>query len=204
MVGLLGLTACDGINAFDVDLDEFDRLPRFEELDFSKVSPGGSFQYWELRHAFGGRVNGTDRIIASGGSRTRPELGAATIAALDSIRPATGYAIGCLPGYCYKFIAAVDTQVRLYNTRESLRTFLGTIDSREEAALIADAHNFWWDDSNETGVREVSGGWEIIGLQLVKDCAPVQTDRVHMRIGRDGSLKELDREVHSKLENACV
>ena len=50
----------------------------------------------------------------------------------------------------------------------------------------------------------VDGGWEFVVLQLVRDCTPVQTDRVVLFVGRDGSIVEGDREVYEKIKNACV
>lgn len=35
--------------------------------------------------------------------------------------------------------------------------------------------------------------------ELVKDCAPVQTDRVHLLVQRNKNVRELGREVHEKL-----
>ena len=205
---LLGLTlvllaSCGGLDSFGPDLDDFEPMPRLEDLDFSRVTPTGNPQYWELRFSFG-PGSGVDRIVGAGGTRSRAELGPAINAALDSIRIREGWARGCLPGACFKFIAAVDTQVRVYNTQEALRAFLGAIETKEEAALLIDAHGFRWDEGQVTGVRKVGSAFEFVVLQLVKFCAPVQTDRVHVRVSADGTLRELDREVYQSNKNACI
>jgi hypothetical protein len=203
-VGALAFGGCESLDTFDVDLKSIDPLPRLEQLDYTKVSPAGSPQYWELRMGFG-PGSGADRVLASGGPRRRSELAQAAIAALDSIKPTTGWGTGCLPGNCYKYIAAFDTQARLYNSRDALRTFLGSIETKEEAALIVDSHGFYWQENGRnTGFRETSEGWEFVVLQLVRDCAPVQTDRVLVLVKRDGLIAERDREIFEKNQNMCI
>lgn len=187
----------------DVDISQFSRLPSLEDLDYSRVSPAAPYEYWELRWTFGGGEG--NRILGAGGLRPRNELDPTIIAELDSTLPPSGFFSGCLPAYCYTFIAAVHGSVQVYANRPTLLQFLGQIDSMEEAALVAHTYNLHWSSSDaSTGYRAVSAGWEILALQLVRDCTPVQTDRVLVLVRRDGSLVELGREVHSRSENACV
>ena len=191
-------------DTLDVDLDAFMPLPAWEQLNFSNVHPAAAHRYWELRQSFG-PGGSEDRILGAGGIVPRAALEPAVLAALDSLQPQVGFSIACLPGFCFKFIAAVNGTVRAFATHAALLEFLGPIDSQEEAALLIDAHNYYWAPNGEqTGVRTVSGGWELVALQLVKDCSPVQTDRVHLLVRPDGSLHVLGREVYEKLENACV
>lgn len=200
LVGALLLAGC--ADTFDVDLGEFMRLPEIAQLDFSRIAPAASYQYWELRYQFEGTV---PTILGSGGTRTRDQLDPALRSALDTTRTPSGFAIGCLPGYCYKYIVAVDGGIRVFATRQALADFLGSINSMEEAALLAHAQGLHWTSLNAaTGYRETGAGWEIVGLQLVRDCTPVQTDRVLLLVRRDGSIRELDREVYQRTENACV
>jgi hypothetical protein len=202
IVGFLLLIGCS--SAFDIDADDLTRLPSIEQLDYSAITPAEAHRYWELREGFGAG-SGTSRILGAGGTQTRAQLDSATIAGLNNTRPPSGFAVGCLPGYCYKYIVAVNGTIRTYANTAALLQFLGPVEAVEEAALIANAHNLYWStDDPATGFSQVSGGWEIVGLQLVRDCAPVQTDRVHILVRRDGIVSELGREVHSKLENACV
>jgi hypothetical protein len=194
-------------DTLDVDVSRFARLAEPDSLNYSAVTPGASYQYWELRYAFGAAGGAGDRILASGGTRQRSELSAATLAALQSAAPPSGFFNGCLPGHCYTFILAVDADgaVRVVNTRSTLEQFLGPITSVAEAALIVQSYNTFWDLRNTaTGVREVGDGWEFLVLQLVRDCAPVQTDVVHILVRHDGTSRELGRMLHSRLENACV
>jgi hypothetical protein len=136
---------------------------------------------------------------------TRDQLAPALRTQLDTTRSPTGFHISCLPGYCYKYVAAVNGAVQLYATAQALAGFLGTIDGMEEAALLAHAHGLYWDHhSPAAGYREVAGGWQIVGLQLVAFCAPIQTDRVLLLVRHNGTVQELDREVYNRNENACI
>ena len=201
IVGIVMLAGCS--SALDIDTDDLTRLPSIEQLDYTHVTPAVSHRYWELRASWGG--DEPWKVLGAGGQVPRNQLDAATLAALDSTRPPSGFAISCLPGYCYKYIVAVNGSVHAYTTAAALQTFLGDIDSMEEAALVAHARNLYWSpDADDTGFLETSGGWQIVALELVKGCAPVQTDRVHILVRRDGVVRELGREVHSKLENACI
>lgn len=201
----IGAAGCN-TTALDVDISRFARLEEFEDLSYGSITPSQSYQYWELRHTFG-RGSENDRTLASGGTRLRSELNAATLAALESAVPASGFFNGCLPAHCYTFILAVDAggTVRVINSQAALVEFLAPITSLAEAALIVHSHNtFWSVGAESTGVREVGDGWEFLVLQLVRDCTPVQTDRVHILVRRDGSTRELGRALHTRLENACV
>jgi hypothetical protein len=190
-------------NALGIDDDELTRLPSLEQLDYSRITPAQTHRYWELRESWG--AGSPLRILGASGQVPRSQLDSASVAALNNTNPPSGFAIGCLPGYCYKYIIALNGAVQVYANADALLQFLGSVDSMEEAALVAHSHNLYWSpDDTATGFAQVSSGWEIVGLELVKDCAPVQTDRVHILVRRDGIVRELGREVHSKLENACV
>lgn len=188
-------------SAFDIDMAGFSPLPDVEALDYSKVEPAASHTYWELRYAFEGSA---PTVLGAGGTLRRDQLDPAQRAELDAARPPTGFALSCLPGHCYKYVAAVNGAVSIYNTAEALAAFLGNIDGMEEAALTAHARGLYWNDSPDTGYRAVDAGWEIVALELVRACAPVQTDRVLLLVRRNGAVQELGREVYSKAENACI
>ena len=138
MAILLLLAGCT--SAFDVDMSNFSPLPAVENLDYSRVTPAQSHPYWELRYAFEG---GAPTILGAGGTLTRDQLDPAQRAELDAARVPTGFALGCLPGHCYKYVAAVNGSVSLYNTAPALAAFLGDIDSMEEAALMAHARGLY-------------------------------------------------------------
>lgn len=51
-------------------LEDFSALSPFEELDYRGVTPGGDYDYWELRLS----VSDGYHILGSGGSKSKAEL----------------------------------------------------------------------------------------------------------------------------------
>jgi hypothetical protein len=194
------LGACSSVTA--VDVDEREAIPRVAELDFASVQPAEPWDYWELRWAMDTRA---DSIVGSGGPVARDQIPPEILAELEGLIPATGFGPGCLPGHCFKFLAAVSgTAVEVRASAQGLREFLGGVGSLVEAALLVDAHGFHWDEGEHTGWRAAPEGWELVVFQTVSFCAPVQTDRVRVAVDGEGHLRERAREVWRRLECACV
>lgn len=202
-VAALLVTSCDYLT--DIDTSGMDPMPDFADIDFSRIQPAQSFEYWEVRFSWGAG-SPRDSVLGSGGTRTRAQIDTATLRVLDSTRPPTGFAQGCLPAHCYMYVVGISNGVKLYSTVDALRQFLAPIQTREEAMLMLRARGFYWDPRNGgvTGMRAVGDEWEFAVLELVRDCAPVQTDRVLVRVRRDGAVDERDREVWEKSPNACI
>jgi hypothetical protein len=198
------LLGCD--SSFEVDLADFEQLPALEGLDYSRVVPSDSLDYWEYRFAFFGSAP-PDSVIGSGGWRTKDSLGSGLIASFDSTQAETGFGIQCLPGYCFKYILGVsDNQFLMWATQEELGDFLGTIDSREEAIILVDGFRYHWNtvDKAEGGIRDVEDGFELVVLKTVEFCAPVQTNRYVLHVSTSGVITELQEEVRYKDESACI
>jgi hypothetical protein len=198
----LGLVSCE--NTFDVDLGSMSAIPEVNTLDFSRVHPASAHEYWELRFSCCDNAPDVNQILGAGGTKTRGQLDAATVAALDAARPENGFSAGCLPGHCFKYIASVNGSVNLHTTRQALLIFLGEINTAEEAVLLLDSFSYSWTTDEKTGMRQVNGGWEFVVFQLVRACTPVQTDRVHVLIRRNGEASVLQREVWDRDPNSCV
>lgn len=196
------LTSCDYLT--DIDASGMQSMPDFADLDFSRVQPSQSFEYWEVRFSWG-QGSPRDSVLGSGGTRTRTQLDTAMLRVVDATRPPTGFAQGCLPAHCYMYVVGVSDGVKLYSTVDALREFLAPIQTLEEAMLMLRAHGFYWHPQDgATGMRTAADTWEFAVLELVRDCAPVQTDRVLIRVRRDGTLDERGREVWEKSPNACI
>ncbi|MEX2529281.1 MAG: hypothetical protein WD960_00780 [Gemmatimonadota bacterium] len=195
---------CNSVTGLDVDLTGFDSLPDVAELDFSAVDPAQEWSYWELRMSWGMPVGRT--VLGVGGTLLEDELPPETRAELEAIDLPSGFAGGCLPSWCFKYIVAVDGtgHVVTVSTREELRAFLGVTDSVAEAVLLLDAHGFHWSDDRQGIRRGDAGGWEAVVLELVRGCDPIQTDRVLVTVGMDGSVNVVDRELWQRLDGACI
>jgi len=190
----------------EIDDGGLDSIPSLETLDYARVQPATDWQYWELRHGFPGSSAGVD-IIGSGGPMPRTSLPPSVIADLDSAEPLQGFAPSCLPAYCFDYVAATDgLGVTVFSTVEGLRQFLGTVDNATEATLLVHGLGFYWLPSHAgIGYRAAAdGGWEFIVLELVRTCAPVQTDRVVLRVEPTAQTTEIDREVWQREEGVCI
>jgi hypothetical protein len=147
-----------------------------------------------------------DSVLGSGGTKTRAQIDTATLRVLDTTRAPSGFAQGCLPAHCFMYVAALTgSTVTIINTNDALRQFLAPIDTPEEALLLLRGRGFWWEaQDGVTGMTENGDGWEFVVLELVRVCAPVQTDRVRVIVRANGSIHEREREVYERNQNACV
>jgi hypothetical protein len=202
-VSVVGILACQGTSLADVEVGSLDPIPALHDLDWGAVEPAAAWDYWELR-----RTGPAEHpVIGSGGALNREELDPDVRGALDATVPSSGFSAGCLPAWCYSYVVAVDGEVIVtVNTREALAEFLAPITTPEEAIVLASAADFaWWNpDGESTGVREAGTGWDIVLLQLVGFCAPVQTDRVRFRVEATGQVSEQAREVWQRHEQMCI
>ena len=194
----LSLLSCASFN----DPSQYDLLPAFTALTFSEVTPSTTVDLWELRET---TPAGAHRVVATGGLLGRGAVAPALLAQFDATRPSSGFDPTCAPAYCYKyFISLQGSLVTVWTRVEEAHTFLGTIDNRVEAALLAKAHGFYWEDSKETaGIRDIGAGYELVVLALVKICQPVQYDRFLIRVSSTGKLEILRRQVWMR-DNACI
>lgn len=185
--------------------DVFEPIPALDELDWGAVVPGAAVDYWELRAVFDPQ---DPRILGSGGPVARSALPEDVRARLDAARVENGFGGGCLPAWCYRYIAYVDDEggVGTVATRGALAGFLAPIASPEEAILLVSAiDGIWWEETGEdTGIAAADGGWELVVFELAASCAPVQTDRVRYRVRTNGGVSEQAREVWMVSEGACI
>ncbi|MFW5947705.1 MAG: hypothetical protein ACOCUW_04365, partial [Gemmatimonadota bacterium] len=200
-------------------LDAYDPIPALGDLDWSAVDPAAAWDYWELRRA----GPAPDPVLGTGGALTLEELDPTVAEALSLIEPSGGFAGGCLPAWCYSYVAAVDgDQVTVIDTRGHFAAFLAPVTTAEEAILLAwSRDHVWWDTpaytgvdeglpvlppggERDTGIREVDGGWDVVVFQLTEYCDPIRTDRVRFRVHADGRVTEEAREVWQRTEDACI
>ncbi|HSG81541.1 MAG TPA: hypothetical protein VLC48_04785 [Gemmatimonadota bacterium] len=202
---LVAMAACD--SGLDVNPADFDQLPWLADLDYEQVVPAASFDYWEFRYVLEVGDQEPDSVIGAGGSLSRAELDTTIIAVLDTLTAAPGFGIECLPGLCYKYVVSVaGPNIEIWNTPAELEAFLGTIGSWQEAAMLVNAYDYYWDTEDRAagGIREVSDGYEALVLELVSTCVPVQVNRSLVRVTRAGVVTEISTEEWSKVENGCI
>jgi hypothetical protein len=195
---LLILSCSNGL----VDPELYEPLPDYDDLDFSLVEPSSPFLLWEIREGVEG---GPHRVVASGGISSRDAVAAEVLAQFDAATATTGFDVGCLPGYCYKYVVTLQgSTVRTWNTVPQLVEFMGTINNEVEAAIVASAGGYYWGRTGDTGgIRDVFDGYELVVLRIVRFCAPVQTNRYVVVVSAAGVLRELRGEVWSR-SSACI
>jgi hypothetical protein len=185
-------------------------------IDFSTMASSEQVDYFELRESELYPFDVTDEItdddytVINGGG----ELCAGTTdpssckQSFKVLRATGGFAWHAHPLDLVYYLA-VNQGEDLYvvQTVEAVAEFLGTIESREEAMLLATAHGFYWgnptDNDTKGIIKKVDNGFEMVVMQLVSLCDPIQTDRVWIRITYEGNIEEIDREIVDRMVGWC-
>ena len=193
------MLGCSGF----LDPEDYEQLPAFEALDFTTVEPSSPFLLWELRE---GDEGGTHRVLARGGSASPATIPAELPAAFNATKASSGFDPTCLPGYCYKYFVSLEgTTIRTWDSIEEAREFIGGVDNRVEAAIVAKSNGFYWVPPKETAaIRDVAGGYELAVLALIRTCDPIQYDRFLVHVSTSGELKIRKREVWKREPGYCI
>ena len=206
LLGGLSLGGCGGVTDVGFSADRYDPIPAPEGLDWGAVDPGASWDYWELRATGPGGDPESSTILGSGGAVARSELTESVRAAMDAASPPSGFAVGCLPGHCFRWVVAVEGEaVTVIVSRVELGAFLSPITTPEEAILLATAQSYvWWDEGAYTGVARSGPPWDVVLFELVRDCDPVEVHRVRYRVSEAGEVTERARELWERSPGMCV
>lgn len=194
---------------FDVNLPEFQTIPARTELDLSAITPAEPATYLELR--FAGLGDDYEVVASTGSLCAGAQDQAACEAEFRALSSDTGFGIGCLPGYCFHYLAVnrVDGDAvtnMVIDQSSELIELLGTIDTEIEAVLVAFAGGYSWSSSDPSaaGVRLVDDGYELLVTDLVSDCLPVQTDRFLLFVSISGEIEVRRQQPYSVLCGACI
>ncbi|RKS53772.1 hypothetical protein BC962_2028 [Gillisia mitskevichiae] len=183
------------------DCGEFVAIP--ESSFYNEIIPKDPVDYFEI-------VNYLDEILFS---FSQGELCAdavdmvACINEFNNLIAEEGFYISCLPAGCYTFIRhQTDGVNQLVSTDEELLDFLGSIDSKGDALLLALSNDYYWSTNNmENGaIKEACTGYELIVNKIVSYCTPLQIDRFHLSITPSAEIIILDQEVIEFEENLCI
>lgn len=182
---------------------EFEALPALADLDVSRVQPAEETELWELRESRWGEEH---EVVLVGGTAGRDGVDPGVLADFDALVPSWGFGILCLPGDCFYYVASLrGAALETWETAARLRSFLGPIDSREEAMLLAVAEGYHWRGGKETGaIRERTGGWDLVALRMVNSCDPVRTDQFLLRVTADGRVTVLDSQIWQSTDGVCI
>lgn len=195
---------------------------QMESIDFSLITPSVPVNYFELRESgqFGPQdtdnevededenENGYEVINSSGELCAGATDPSSCRQSFEDLRATDGFAWHAHPlDRAYYIAVNRGESSYVVQTVEEVVGFLGTIETREEAMLLARAHGFYWGDPNNndtTGIiRTVNDGFEMVVMQTVSLCDPIQTDRVWIRITSEGRIEEIDREIADRMVGWC-
>jgi len=185
----------------DIDLSMYEVIPSLEDetLHWENVQPAKATDYWELRSYYNG-------VIAKVGNKCQTATNQeACMVAFDTLN-GTGFKPLYFQVRDRRFVVSNhgDTNC-VWDTLEKLKVFLGTINSKEEAILLAVGHVFGAGEKKEEGaIREVDGEYELIVLKGVRNCNPIQTNRYLIRIQPSGELRVLREQIYEQLTNTCA
>ena len=186
----------------NLDLSAFAQIPGIEKIDSGAVplnlQPAPEVDYWELR---GVRLNHAI-TLARGGRRSKDELPPTQAAEIDAIGTgsgAGGFGRGCLPGWCFKYVVAVrPDKIEAMRHPAELAAFLGEIDTRDEAILLAEALGYRWGASKEeAAIREVADGYDLLVLKFTDSTERCEHGgyradlyRMLLHLSRSGTMTE--------------
>jgi hypothetical protein len=197
----------------DVDIASFTALAALDALDIAgDVTLAEAADYWELRRSAVGATEFT--VVLSTGEKCATAADpAACETEFDELSATEGFGPACVEEEqdCFQYIALNrgDTN-EIITSSEDLVTFLGDIDTRTEAAMVAYSHEYEWGINGDQepaagGVREVEGGgYELLVTELVQTCEPVVRDRVLLNVATDGEITDTRRQIYSAACNECL
>jgi hypothetical protein len=193
----------------DIDIAAFTPLAAIDELDIAAdVMLPDAPDYWELRMTTPEGAGMFEVVLAAGEKCAGAADVAACQMAFDALTAAEGFGPGCEPDECHHYVV-----VNRGETNEviadygDLVTFLGSIDTPTEAALLAHAEGYAWDaDEPAAGsIRSVDAtGYELLVTELTEYCEPVVTERVQIMVSSMGEINDTRRQVFTAECTACL
>ena len=196
----------------DIDIESFTALAELAELDIAEdVTLADAADYWELRRSTVGATDFTALLSTGDKCATAADAEACEME-FDNLSSEEGFGPTCVEEEedCFHYIAVNrgDTN-EIIAAPDDLVTFLGTIDTPTEAAMVAFAHEYEWDidggDEPATGgVRATDDGYELIVTELVQSCEPVVRERVLLTVSSEGEVSDTRRQVFSAACDECL
>ncbi|MGB3465214.1 MAG: hypothetical protein WBA74_08090, partial [Cyclobacteriaceae bacterium] len=89
----------------------------------------------------------------------------------------------------------IRTNQRNYNRfwlgSDELKKFIGVVDSKGDALLIAAAAGFFFEtnDSYMSGIRQTRSGYEIIALKTISECKPLLINQYLLKVDQNGNME---------------
>lgn len=131
----------------------------------------------------------------------------ACTSALEALAPTEGFRQSCLQ-LCidYHLATTLGDEVKAITTIEGLTSFLGPIDTLQEAALLAFAHdyNLQCDTLDRGAVRPSGTGFDVIATKGFACGEGTALTRHYLRVSREGVITETGAEVIERGSPNCA
>ncbi|SEU13663.1 hypothetical protein SAMN05443639_10862 [Stigmatella erecta] len=195
----------------DEDLTGY-TLPACEDdgLAVSGLSPAAPVDAVQLRTrvSTGNEVVNTRATATEGTPCATASYPSACQSTLEGLAPASSFHRICYD-ICSEYYLATTRgdDVTAHATLESLRGFLGTVDTPQEAALIAfaEGYNLSCGNLKRGGVRtNADGSFSVIGTQGFACGEGTKVTRFILEVSPSGELKEVSRKVIEKGNDNCA
>ncbi|WP_164007956.1 ferritin-like domain-containing protein [Pyxidicoccus trucidator] len=203
------LAGCDGDT--DVDLTGY-AAPACEGgvLAVSGLSPAAPVDFVQLRHVSsnGGVEGRSESVVASSGMSCASATDrAACESSLSALRSSSGFRRSC-EDVCSEYYVATTRgdEVTAHSTLESLRSLLGTIDTAQEAALLAfaDGYRLSCEDLERGAVRAESGGtFSVIGTTGHTCGKDTALKRFVLEVSPSGEIREVRSHILERGNPGC-
>lgn len=195
----------------DLSLYQFISFSRDTKANPNNIHPAMTTDYWELRSNFDHKL-----IVSAGDKCSKASNPQACTTEFDALRADHGFGDTiCHTPPCGGYIVSNQgSNNQVWNTVDKLKEFLGTIDSKEEAVLLAEGHGFFASDavslnnaywgvayaspppSYNGGVREIDGEYELVVRKYISLCSPWRENRYLIRIKPSGDLIILREQIN--------
>lgn len=208
IIVLLLATACKKDNETKPELLDINAFTKVENPTILlSLKPTAAYDYVELRMSSGQGPMGNEMYLIRASAGNKMELAGACLDLLDNLPlQEKGFAEDCTPlCYYYYLVAAKNRTVTVYNSLNSLKEYLGDIDSEGDAAITTIAYGFEFDYNNKAvaGVKKVTDGYEILCKKRVSSCMPIQYNQFWLHISKKGIITIKKEVIYSTLD-ACI
>lgn len=184
------------------DPDSFLPASPLDSFSLAGLRPADPATYIELRWTM---PQGVFEIRSSLGAKcAEADDTDACVSAFHGVTADRGFAEGCIPAGCFFYLAVNRGDENfVIRDRSEMLSFFGSINTPEEALLLAADSNYSWQGGGRT-VRKTDEGFELVVTKLTGFCDPVELTRFLLGVSSDGTTEVLSSEVISSEEGVCI
>lgn len=169
------------------------------------LTTGTTLDYLELRER---DFDGKSRTVSQTGTACKTATDMPGCSAKLAALPTTPGFNQCVDHDCgHSLASTAGDAVASYNDAATVKTLLGTIDTPQEAALMAyvAGYSVSCTDKASGGVRPSAdgNGYDVLASRLTKDCAPIEITGYYLKVDKSGQVTVQSSAVISS-SPACV